>query len=187
MYENTPSAKDIFQKLDYFSLWIKMFWNRWYGFIAAYDIMEVIDGRQKTEYSMHKAGKDLQNSSLLSSFHQRGERKSREHPGMCWAASQGGASQDGNPGLPPAGPLYSSPPYFLFFPNSLSPVLKHLFDYSSVHIMLSFLVHENTLSCLIIMRYPLFTRVIHSPVSPLDTPRYVIWSELCKNCSMDVF
>lgn len=66
VYKNTPSAKDIFHKLDYFSMWVKVFWNGWYGFIVADDIMEVMAGKGRTEYMKHKAGKDLQNSSLIS-------------------------------------------------------------------------------------------------------------------------
>lgn len=64
--KNAPSVKDIFHKLDYFSMWVKMFWNGWYGFIVADDIMDVIDGKGRTEYMKHKAGKYLQNPSLIS-------------------------------------------------------------------------------------------------------------------------
>lgn len=40
--------------------------------------MEVTDGKGRTEYSKHKAGKDLRNSSLVSLFHPWGKRNSRE-------------------------------------------------------------------------------------------------------------
>ena len=65
VYKNTPSAKDISCKLGYSSVLIKMFWNGWYDFIVAYDIIEIIDWKGRTEYLKHKAGKEFRNLSKI--------------------------------------------------------------------------------------------------------------------------
>ena len=65
VYKNTPSAKDISYKLGYSSVLIKVFWNGWYDFIVAYDIIEIIDWKGRTEYLKHKAGKEFRNLSKI--------------------------------------------------------------------------------------------------------------------------
>ena len=42
-----------------------MFWNGWYDFIVAYDIIEIIDWKGRTEYLKHKAGKEFRNLSKI--------------------------------------------------------------------------------------------------------------------------
>ena len=51
VYKNTPSAKDISYKLGYPSMLVKMFWNGWYDFIVAYDIIEIIDWKEQNTWS----------------------------------------------------------------------------------------------------------------------------------------
>ena len=176
MYENTPSAKDISQKLDYFSLWIKMFWNGWYGFIVAYDIIAVIDGKQKTEYSTYKAGKDLRNSSLVCPSHQRGGWKSRQHPGHVLCCQPGRGPVRTGTQVSRLQGLSQQPSLFTFLPKFSKPSFAaFIWLFTCSYNAMIFSAWKYSLLPYYHVFYPLFTLVIPSPVSPLDAP----WCAIC--------
>lgn len=133
--------------------------------------MEVIDGKGRTDYMKHKAGKDLRNFSLIF-YAIKGEKGNLEKNvlGSCYHQMTDQVS------MRPRSPAHSlghlprrhglsanSPPCFLF---CSSQGLLNL--YSLVHRVLSSLVHAKTVFVLL-LHILSFTVLISSPFSPLDT------------------